>query len=303
MRRLARALLLLLLPLSPAAAAAEIRVEDSRGRHVFAAPPGRVAALSWSLAEQVLELDAAPAAVADPQGCRSWVARPALPEGVADAGLRREPNLERLAELAPDAILISDDQIALAPALERVAPVLHFETFSEDHDNFRAARETYRTLARLLGREALAERRLAGLEARLAELRGALQARFDGAPPATAVVRLADDRRAVLHGAESMPGHALEALGVPNAVEIDASKWGIAYRPIRELAGLGEAQVLHIAPFAQSEALFGSALWQAMPFVRAGRFRTLPPVWTYGGAMSVGRLAEAIAAALLDAPR
>jgi len=38
-------------------------------------------------------------------------------------GLRQEPNVERLATLAPDLILASDQQVDLQPVLERIAPV------------------------------------------------------------------------------------------------------------------------------------------------------------------------------------
>jgi len=38
-----------------------------------------------------------------------------------------------------------------------------------------------------------------------------------------------------------------------------------------------------------------------MPFVREGRLHALPPTWTYGGALSVGYLAQAIVEALIAA--
>jgi iron complex transport system substrate-binding protein len=95
-----------------------------------------------------------------------------------------------------------------------------------------------------------------------------------------------------------MPAFALEALGLENATPLPPSKWGIAFRKVEELGHIREGIVLHIEPFHEAERLFATPLWQAMPFVREGRFRALPPVWTYGGAMSIGYLAEAIAAVL-----
>jgi iron complex transport system substrate-binding protein len=58
--------------------------------------------------------------------------------------------------------------------------------------------------------------------------------------------------------------------------------------------------VLAIEPFSHAEAAFDAPLWQAMPFVKAGRFGSIPPVWTYGGALSVGYLGDAIADAMLE---
>jgi len=285
-------------------AEAAITVTDSRTTHLFDEAPERVVALSWSLAEQVVELGVEPVAVADPKGYRSWVARPELPHAVVDVGLRQEPNLERIAELDPDAILISDDQIAFAAALERIAPVLHFETFSAEHDNESAARRTLRELGRLLGREQAAERKLAELDARLAELREQVQTQFGGDPPRVTVVRFIDEARVVIYGANSMPAFALEALGLENGVDLPPSKWGIAMRKVEELGRLEQSQVLWIEPFPQREQLFSRPLWQAMPFVRESGFHALPPTWTYGGAMSIGYLAQAIVDALfaIDGP-
>ncbi|MDO9434583.1 hypothetical protein [Hydrogenophaga sp.] len=57
--------------------------------------------------------------------------------------------------------------------------------------------------------------------------------------------------------------------------------------------------MLHIEPFTQGDKLFGTPLWQAMPFVKAKRFEALPSIWTYGGVFSIERLAESITQALL----
>lgn len=293
-----RMLLLALMVALPARA--EVSVTDSRGEQTFDAPPGRVIALSWSLAEQLVELGVEPIAIADPGGYATWVARPALPDGVTDVGLRQEPNLERIAELSPDAILISDDQIALAPMLERIAPVVHFESFKADHDNGEAARAIFRELGRLFAREEIAEAKLAALDARLTALRERVAAHFGGAPPPVTVVRFVDDARVVVHGENAMPSAALAALGLRNGASIPASTWGIAFRKVEELGRIAEGIVLHIEPFPQAEQVFATPLWQAMPFVREGRFHALPAVWTYGGAMSVGYLADEIAAVLLS---
>lgn len=296
--RLLAVAVVVLLSVGPAAAAA-VTVTDSRGAHTFAQPPQRVVALSWSLVEQVVELGVAPVGVADPAGYREWVVRPALPEAAVDVGLRQEPNVERIAALDPDVILVSDDQAPFVEQLERIAPVLHFETFSADHDNLEASRRTYLELATLLGREEVAHQRLAERDARLAALRAKVQAAFDGAPPAVAVVRFVDEARVRVYGGNAMSTFALEALGVEPALDLPASKWGLTQMSLRELAALDDGVLLYIEPFPQAEALFANPLWRAMPFVQAGRVAALPSTWTYGGLFSTVYLAEAIADALL----
>jgi iron complex transport system substrate-binding protein len=295
-----RALSFLLL--LPAFAAAEpVRITDSRGPQTVPAPPGRVVALSWSLAEQVLALGVEPVAIADPEGYRRWVARPELPQGVVGVGLRQEPNHERIAELEPDVILASDEQIAFADALSRIAPVVHFDAFSPDHDNAAAADRIFREVAALLGRADRAEAALAARDRRISALRDRLAERFGETPPPVTVIRLIDTARVAVYGANSTPVAALRALGLESGVSLPPSTWGLTMQRIAELGRIEEGHVLHIRPFPGEEALFARPLWQAMPFVRAGRFHALPPVWTYGGAMSIGYLAEEIAAALLAA--
>ncbi|EKV32278.1 hypothetical protein C882_2355 [Caenispirillum salinarum AK4] len=290
---------LLLLGLAAPAAAAPLTVEDSGGTHTFQAPPERVVALSWSLTEQLLNLDVTPVGVADPEGYRHWVVRPALPEGVADLGLRQEPNLERIAELAPDAILISDDQRAFLEPLARIAPVLHFETFSADHDNLAASRETYQRLATLLDREGLAAERLAERDARLQELRERVRAHFDGDPPKVTVVRFLDEARLAVYGGNAMSTFALEALGLESGLPQPDSKWGFAMLTLRDLARLTEGVLLYIEPVPKGAEQFDKPLWKALPVVRAGNVEALPPTWSYGGVFSVVYFAEAITDALL----
>lgn len=71
----------------------------------------------------------------------------------------------------------------MVPTLERIAPVLHFDTFSAAHDNAEAARDTFLELARLFDREALAVEKLAERDARIAALAEAIKTRFEGDPP------------------------------------------------------------------------------------------------------------------------
>lgn len=44
--------------------------------------------------------------------------------------------------------------------------------------------------------------------------------------------------------------------------------------------------------------LLATPLWQAMPFVRAGRFQRVPAVWFYGATLSAMHFARVLADAL-----
>jgi len=283
-------------------AAAETRITGSRGPQVFDRPPRRILSLNWALAEQLIDLDTPPLGIADPAGYRDWVRQPELPADTIDLGKRDAPNGERILSLDPDLILIAGEQIVAARRLESIAPVLHFEQFSADHDNAATARRIFLDLGRLLGREDLARERLAAMGDRLAALKTKIATAYPDGPPPVAVIRFIDDKRVVIYGRNGMPEAALSALGLRSPLAVPNSQWGLAFKPVTALAGIEDGLVLHIEPFEHADALFGTALWQAMPFVRDDRFAALPPLWTYGGALSIGRIGEAVARVLLARP-
>lgn len=293
-----RAVLVALLVMATPAFA-QTTITDSRGTQTFAEIPQRVIALSWAVVEQLVELDVPLLAVADPDGYGLWVVQPALEPGVENVGLRNEPNVERIAELKPDLIVISDDQSELAPVLERIAPVVHFTLFSLDHDNAAATRSSYMQLARLFDREDLARERLAGLDAHLDALRDEVARHFDGNLPKVTAISLMDQSRARVHGGNSTSEAALMALGLAPAFPQPATTWGFVQKRVEQLGAVEDGIILNIEPFRAADQLFPSPLWQAMPFVREHRFAGVRPSWTFGGAFSIGYLAEAFTEALL----
>ena len=261
--------------------------------------PPQIAALSWALAELVLELDIVPVGVADVSGYRQWVRRPALPEGVVDLGLRQEPNIEGMADLAPDLILASQRQADLVPVLRRIAPVRVITGFDAAQDNAAAARAAYLDLARDLGRAALARERLAALDARISEAGARVRDHFGGPPPPILPIRLLTPESLRLHGANSMALAALDGMGLRHAAPGQPTAWGFVQKRIEDLAGFEQAIILQMGPFSEKDALAARPIWQFMPFIRAGRYAETRAVWTFGGVFSLGHLATAFADALL----
>lgn len=280
--------------------AVAVEVHDSRGVQRFDQPPQRIVALNWGATEELIELGVIPVGVADIRGYRDWVARPALPEGIADVGRRDEPSLERLVSLKPDLIIIGSQQRGLLEKLESIAPVLYFDNYRADHNNVEAVEASFLTLAKVLRREPLARVRLSQRDQRLAELAAQVQKHFDGIMPRVAVVRLGDATHVRVYGANSMVEAALAALGLENALPQPVTTWGQVQKKVTDLAAVGDGVLLYIEPFPQRDQLFGMPLWQFMPFVQNQRLAAVNPVWTYGGALSIQHLAEAITDALLE---
>ncbi|WP_198586034.1 ABC transporter substrate-binding protein [Pararhizobium haloflavum] len=282
-----------------------LTIEDDRGTVELDGPASRVVALSWAAVEQVVGLNVKPLAIADVEGYRTWVARPELPEGVADVGLRNEPSIERIAELKPDLIIATDDQIDLVPRLEKIAPVLYFKLFSADHDNFEAGKAAFLKVAAALGKRDFGEERLAKLDAGLKAEAARITETFGDDPPKVATIRFMTTALVRLYADNAMAVHAAEAIGLQHPLPQPATAWGIAQKKVEDLAAIEDGIVIYIEPFDEKGALFSEPIWQFMPFVRSGRFTAIQPTWTYGGPLSVGYLAEAIADAVidLDAPK
>jgi iron complex transport system substrate-binding protein len=297
--KLAIAILAFLVSLAGPAGA--VTITDSRGPQEFPKAPERIIVLSWELVEQVLELDVTPVAIADTRGYRTWVVRPPLPEGVGDVGTRQEPNLERIADLKPDLILASNEQRAFVGKLEAIAPVLHFDAFKQEHNNYLVSREIYKDLGNLFGREELAQRRLGELDQRLSTLKRKVADHFQGRPPKVTPASFLDSSRVRVHGANSMAQYALEAIGIENGFPQAPSTWGFALRKIEELSQVKDGYVIYIEPFSQAKDVFSTQLWAFMPFARSGKFTSIPPTWTFGGPFSVGLLAEGFADSLMKA--
>ncbi|WP_111497108.1 MULTISPECIES: iron-siderophore ABC transporter substrate-binding protein [Marinobacter] len=282
------------------AARAEVTVTDAHGEHTFEQIPERVVTISWAMTENVIELGVTPVGVADIEGYNEWVVRPAVPDGVDDIGKRGEPSIEELAALKPDVIIISNGQEGLIDKLEQVAPVLYFNAFGAEQDNARAARRIFRETAKLFGQEERAQRKLDAMDARFDELRQQLHDHFGEALPPVTGVRFNNQSVVFIYGANALSQYALNHLGIEPAMDIPPSQWGIAQKKLTSLSQMSKDSVLlYFKPAPGVERLFESPLWQAMPVARAGHVAGVESTWSYGGAMSIRYLAEAMTDALL----
>ncbi|MFT2098384.1 iron-siderophore ABC transporter substrate-binding protein [Marinomonas sp. 2405UD66-6] len=281
---------------------ADIRIEDSLGEKVFAEAPTRVASLNWELTENVIELGVEPIAVADMKGYEEWVTRPALPASSQDIGDRAEPNLEKLAQLKPDVILIGAALEGIKSRLEKIAPVVFFNTYQKDHNNAEAADRVFLTIATLLDKQDIATEKLTNRAKVLNQLKAKLEAKYPEGMPKVASMRFANTTSAYVYGKNAMPEYALNALGIDNALSLKNTQWGVTQKKIKFLRSVDDNVLLYFQPFYEEEKLNASPLWKAMPFVQQGKVAPIASTWTYGGAMSLQYLAEAMTDALLSLP-
>lgn len=76
--------------------------------------------------------------------------------------------------------------------------------------------------------------------------------------------------------------------GIPNAWQGETNFWGSTAVSIDRLAAYKDVDVLCFDHdnSKDMDALMATPLWQAMPFVRTGRFQRVPAVWFYGATLS-----------------
>ncbi|MDI5936620.1 ABC transporter substrate-binding protein [Halomonas sp. LN1S58] len=254
-----------------------------------------IATLDWTIAETLVALGTMPRAVAQVDAYREWVGEPGLATDVIDLGLRTQPNLELLASLSPDRILISPMFANLTPRLLRIAPVDNLELYTPDTDTWQQMRRLTRRVARLVERPAAGEALIEATEARLAQLRE----RLPGEQRSLLIVQFMDARHVRVFGAGGLYQAVLDRLGLANAWQRPTNPWGFSLVGIEALVDL-DARLVVVEPLPVGVAtrLAGSGLWQALPSVQDGTSIRLPPVWSFGALPSARRFAEVLTTAL-----
>jgi iron complex transport system substrate-binding protein len=256
--------------------------------------------LNWWLAEHLLALGITPVAVAEREGYDRWVGYPRLPDSVKSAGRRQSPNLEAIRSLNPDLILVSSHLQAAVPALRNIAPTWVQTTYEAGSNPWTKARENLLALGKRLGKEARANAILEEADHSLMATRERLQqAGLAGQP--VYLVRFLDDKRARIHGDNSMLSQALEQVGLNNPWQEKTNLWGFTPGTLADLGGAPDAWLVYIRPWADAdrERLQNSALWPYLPMARTHKITGVGPVWTFGGVLSVPRMADMLADQLI----
>ncbi len=241
----------------------------------------------------LLALGVTPYGVADIPNYRLWVNEPALPDSVIDVGLRTEPNLELLTQMKPSFIVWSAGYGPSPEKLARIAPGRGF-TFSDGKRPLAMAQRSLLEMADLLGKTQQAKRHLAEFDALMESLRPRFAGRGDRP---LLMISLLDPRHVLVFGENCLFQEVLDRFGIKNAWHGEAAFWGSVSVGIDRLAAFNEADVICFDHGNERDMaqLLATPLWQAMPFVRAGRFQRVPAVWFYGATLSAMHFARVLA--------
>ncbi|MDN8601301.1 Fe(3+)-hydroxamate ABC transporter substrate-binding protein FhuD [Citrobacter sp. S2-9] len=244
----------------------------------------RIVALEWLPVELLLALGITPYGVADIPNYRLWVNEPPLPDAVIDVGLRTEPNLELLTEMKPSFMVWSAGYGPSPEKLARIAPG-HGFNFSDGKNPLAVARQSLTEMAQLLNVESAAQRHLAEFDSFIESQKTRFTRR--GERPLL-ITSLLDSRHMLIFGPNCLFQTVLDEYGIRNAWQGETNFWGSTVVGIDRLAAYKEADVICFdhGNHREMDALTATPLWQAMPFVRAGRFQQVPAVWFYGATLS-----------------
>ena len=257
----------------------------------------RIAALDWAWAETLLALAARPYAIAEAELYRERVVTPELPRDVIDLGLRSWPNIELLKSLRPDLILTQAGYGMQAASLEPIAPTLALPLFTAERRPLQLAEAGLDAIAAQLQREQQALQYKAEFEQKLSEIRASLRS-YDGRP--LLIVKFADERILDIYGPGSLFHDVLGRLGLENAWTEAGNHWGFSTSGLDAIARNPKARLVIIEP-GPPETLFDSALWRAIPSVKASRVVTIPPTWVFGALPSALRFATILGKVLQPA--
>lgn len=268
---------------------------------LWAASPvqSRLVTVDWTLAETLLALGVIPQGVAQISGYHDWVRQPVLPDTVQEIGLRTQPNLELLSQMAPEHILISRMYLTLESRLSRIAPVSVIDNYTPDGDNWQQMRAATREMGRLVRRPEAAAVLIRTTEQHLHQL--AEQIGSINTP--LLIIQFMDANHVRVFGKHSLYHSVIERLGLKNAWTGPTNYWGFSLVSLRELAGVeGRLVVVEPLPVGTQTVLNRSGLWQSLPAVRRGDVIYLPPVWSFGALPSARRFADELTVALTTSP-
>lgn len=259
----------------------------------------RTATLDWAILETLLLLGSNVVAGPELLQFREVAVTPALPQRIADLGLRGTPNLEILRYAEPDIIFNSNFYSWADQQMQAIAPV-------ESHAIYRQGEAPFELAAKVtleIG-ERLGVSHAAGIvDAARAKMEASRRIFADGDGRPALLINLGDPRHYRVFGADSMFGNVLEACGLTNAWTSATSYSAQATVGLETLASVPDAWIILIPPVPVDAlpVLSGSAFWNALPAVRENRVIRIESVNPYGGLPCATRFADQLVEGLARA--
>lgn len=213
-----------------------------------------------------------------------------------DLGLRFQPNLEYLASLKPDDIVIAPPaHLNLEDKLSRIAHVIKIRPFMKGLDVWLSLEKLTRDVGDMNGGQQQADAFIDSVEARMS----AIAAQIGRHAGTLLIIEIRDNQHVRIYGPGSLEDAALTRLGFDNAWQGPTNNWGFSTLSVREAIAL-TGQIVVLQP-AYSQDISGSTLpksglWQHwLDDTSVSMERNY---WPWGGFPSMLRFAESLQEAL-----
>ncbi|WKD29262.1 ABC transporter substrate-binding protein [Halomonas sp. KG2] len=256
----------------------------------------KLVTFDYAIADTLSVLQQPPLAMAGLEHYRQLNQEHLLPN-THELGLRFQPNLEYLASLEPDAILISPPaHLNLEDKLSRITDVIKIQLFGKNLNIWQNLEQLTREVGELNGQQRQAQMLIDSVDARLSLIATQIERPVNP----LLIVEIRDDRHVRVYGAGSLEDAVLTRLGLENAWQGSTNGWGFSTLSIAEAFRLeGQKVVLH--PFYTQDqdstsTLPTSGLWQH--WLDGTALSINRNYWPWGGFPSALRFAESLVEAL-----
>jgi ABC-type Fe3+-hydroxamate transport system substrate-binding protein len=258
----------------------------------------RVVTTDWAVTETLMAIGHPPVGVGEKYAYERWVKAPALPETVADIGLRVQPNIELLQYLKPDMVINASwfQNLLLKHIPAKQVHVLDF--FTAQGIEWAHTVACTLTLGELVGKVDQTKAYIASVETALAAYREQLAGKADRP---VVVVQFIDARHLRVFGKNSLYDAVLQKIGLTNAWQGQTNAWGVSNAELAQLASLPANTrliVVHPHPSNVKQQLDKSLLWQRLPFSDPNNTIVLPAIWNFGALPAMQRFAQTLTAHL-----
>jgi iron complex transport system substrate-binding protein len=276
-----------------------VTFETAQGPMTLDAVPQKIVVLDVSAIDTITALGVIPDGVVAPLYVDYL---PAALAGATPVGSFFEPDMEAIAALAPDVIVIGPRSVTMADALARIAPVADM---SIGTDAFADGKARLFAFGEMLGRQSEAQELARALDEKLAALRSKVEVRGG-----SALILMTNGPKLSVFGPDSRFGWLHTEVGfTPAVAEIAENRHGeaVSFEYIAEadpdtllVVDRGAA----VGGGAQAaEATLDTPLIAGTKAAKAGRIIHLSPAELYiatGGVQSLSRTADEVARGLGD---
>jgi iron complex transport system substrate-binding protein len=294
---------------SSAAPSGPVDVTDERGTVHLDRPAANVVSLEWGLTENLVALGVKPVGQADVKGYDKYDTIAPIAPSTPDVGQRGEPSLDAIVALKPDLVVTTTDLPEnVIKQISAQIPVLALRG-SDGTDPIGYMRRTVTTLGQATGKQAEAEKLLAGFDAKIAAAKETLAKAGRTGAPFTMSDGWIDAGTVSLrmYTPGSFFGGIAKELGLANQWTGPGDKdYGLAQTDVEGLTKITNPAntFVYVSNDADGGAAFvkaltGNAVFKQLAFVEAQKVKRIPDgIWMFGGPPSASAYVDALVAAL-----